>query len=38
MLALGLRLTSPTVAEEMLEAFLTTEPDRSEADNFGRLG
>ncbi len=37
-LALGLRLTSPTVAEEMLEAFLTTEPDASEADNFGRLG
>jgi ribose 5-phosphate isomerase B len=36
-LAFGLRLTSPTVADEMLEAFLTTEIDESEKDNFGRL-
>ncbi|MFI5783634.1 RpiB/LacA/LacB family sugar-phosphate isomerase [Nocardia sp. NPDC051570] len=36
-LAFGLRLTSPTVAEEMLDAFLTTAPDESEAANFGRL-
>jgi ribose 5-phosphate isomerase B len=36
-LALGLRLTSPTVADEMLDAFLTTEPDESEADNYGRM-
>jgi len=36
-LAFGLRLTSPTVADEMLDAFLTTEPDESEAANFGRL-
>ncbi|WP_024806480.1 RpiB/LacA/LacB family sugar-phosphate isomerase [Nocardia sp. BMG51109] len=37
-LALGLRLTSPTVAEEMMEAFLTTDPDASEAENYNRLG
>jgi ribose 5-phosphate isomerase B len=36
-LAFGLRLTSPTVADEMLDAFLTTEPDDSEADNYRRL-
>lgn len=36
-LALGLRLTSPTVADEMLDAFLATEPDGSEADNIARL-
>ena len=29
-LALGLRLTSPTTAEEMLDAFLTTDPDAGE--------
>jgi ribose 5-phosphate isomerase B len=29
-LALGLRLTSPDVAGEMLEAFLSTEPDADE--------
>lgn len=28
--ALGLRLTSPAVAEEILEAFFTTDPDPSE--------
>jgi ribose 5-phosphate isomerase B len=37
-LAFGLRLTSPTVADEMLEAFLTTDPDESEAENYERLG
>jgi ribose 5-phosphate isomerase B len=36
-LAMGLRLTSPTVADEMVDAFLTTDPDRSEAPNFERL-
>jgi len=37
-LAFGLRLTSPTVADEMLDAFLGTEPDASEAENYSRLG
>ncbi|MCX4094074.1 RpiB/LacA/LacB family sugar-phosphate isomerase [Nocardia sp. alder85J] len=37
-LALGLRLTSPTVADEMLDAFLATEPDESEAANYRKLG
>ena len=37
-LALGLRLTTETVAEELLDAFLTTEPDGSEAANIARLG
>jgi ribose 5-phosphate isomerase B len=32
-LAFGLRLTSETVADEMVEVFLATEPDDSEADN-----
>ncbi|MBF6173798.1 RpiB/LacA/LacB family sugar-phosphate isomerase [Nocardia blacklockiae] len=36
-LAVGLRLTSPTVAEEMLDAFLSTDPDVSEARNYTRL-
>jgi ribose 5-phosphate isomerase B len=36
-LALGLRLTSPTVADEMLDAFLTTDPDESEADNISSV-
>ena len=36
-LALGLRLTSPTVAREMLDAFLATEPDTDEADNIAKL-
>jgi ribose 5-phosphate isomerase B len=36
-LALGLRLTSPTVADEMLDAFLTTDPDESEADNISNV-
>jgi ribose 5-phosphate isomerase B len=37
-LAVGLRLTSPTVADEMLDAFLGTEPEASEAGNYSRLG
>lgn len=36
-LALGLRLTSATVADEMLDAFLATEPEASEAGNITRL-
>jgi ribose 5-phosphate isomerase B len=36
-LAFGLRLTTPTVAEELLEAFLTTDPDPSEADEIAKL-
>jgi ribose 5-phosphate isomerase B len=36
-LALGLRLTSATVADEMIDAFLTTDPDESEARNIGQL-
>jgi len=37
-LALGLRLTSPALAEEMIDAFLTTEPEAEEADNIAKLG
>jgi ribose 5-phosphate isomerase B len=37
-LAVGIRLTSPTVATEMLEAFLGTEAEESEAANYRRLG
>ena len=38
-LAMGLRLTSPTVAQEMLEAFLAVaaEADPDEADNIARI-
>ena len=36
-LALGLRLTSPEVAGEMLDAFLTTEVDDQEVDTLRRL-
>ena len=36
-LALGLRLTSPSVASEMVDAFLGTEPDESERPQFERL-
>ena len=36
-LALGLRLTSPTVADEMLDAFIATEPDDDEAENYRKL-
>jgi ribose 5-phosphate isomerase B len=35
--AMGLRLTSETSAIEIAEAFLTTDPDGSEADNIARL-
>lgn len=37
-LALGLRLTSPEVAREMIDAFLTTVPDESEREQFKKLG
>jgi ribose 5-phosphate isomerase B len=36
-LALGLRLTSPEVAREMLSAFLTTGPDPTEQETIERL-
>ena len=36
-LVMGLRLTSPTVAGEMLDAWFSTEPDPSEADNIAKL-
>ena len=36
-LAFGLRLTSQTVADEMLDAFLTTDPDGTETDNIARV-
>ena len=36
-LAFGLRLTTPTVAEELLDAFLTTDPDPGEADEIAKL-
>ena len=36
-LALGLRLTSPIVAREMLEAFLGTEPDPDERETIARV-
>lgn len=36
-LALGLRLTSPDLAREMLDAFLTTGPDETERSNIARL-
>ena len=36
-LVMSLRLTSPTVAEEMLDAWLSTEPDPDESDNIARL-
>ena len=37
-LAMGLRLTSPEVAREMLDAFLTTDPDDGEREQFNKLG
>jgi ribose 5-phosphate isomerase B len=37
-LAFGLRLTSPEVAKEMLDAFLCTDVDRDERMNIDRLG
>ncbi|MBV9253419.1 MAG: RpiB/LacA/LacB family sugar-phosphate isomerase [Actinobacteria bacterium] len=36
-LAFGLRLTSAEVAKEMLDAFLTTDPDESEAAEIAKL-
>ena len=36
-LAFGLRLTTATVAEELLEAFLTTDPDPGEADEIAKV-
>jgi ribose 5-phosphate isomerase B len=36
-LVMGLRLTSPEIAREMLDAWFTTAPDPGEADNISRL-
>lgn len=36
-LVMSLRLTSPEVAREMLDAWLSTEPDPGEAGNIARL-
>jgi ribose 5-phosphate isomerase B len=36
-LALGLRLTSTTVADEMVEAFLATDPDGTETANIAQI-
>ena len=36
-LVVGLRLTSPEVAHEMLDAWFATEPDPAEAGNIARL-
>lgn len=36
-LVMGLRLTSPEVAHEMLDQWFATDPDPSEAANIGRL-
>lgn len=36
-LVMGLRLTSPEVAREMLDAWFTTDADPSEHDNIARL-
>src|SRR5438270_3300847 len=37
-LAFGLRLTSPTVAREIVDAFLHTDPDPGEAETIARVG
>jgi ribose 5-phosphate isomerase B len=37
-LALGLRLTSPALADEMITAFLATGPEADEAGNIAKLG
>jgi len=37
-LAFGLRLTTATVAEELVDAFLTTDPDPAEAAEVAKLG
>ncbi len=34
---MGLRLTSPEIAREMLDAWFSTDPDPAEAENVGRL-
>jgi ribose 5-phosphate isomerase B len=36
-LALGLRLTSPALADEMIDAFLSTEPEADEAPNIAKV-
>jgi ribose 5-phosphate isomerase B len=36
-LVMGLRLTAPDVAHEMLDAWFSTEPEPSERDNIARL-
>ena len=36
-LALGLRLTSPEVAKEMVDAFLSAEPDEDEREQIAKL-
>jgi ribose 5-phosphate isomerase B len=36
-LVMGLRLTSPTLASEMLDAWFSAEPDPSEVENVARL-
>lgn len=36
-LVMGLRLTTPDIAGELLDAWFTTEPEPSEADNIARL-
>jgi ribose 5-phosphate isomerase B len=36
-LVMGLRLTTPEVASELLDAWFATEPDPGEADNIARL-
>jgi ribose 5-phosphate isomerase B len=36
-LVMGLRLTSPELAREMLDAWFTTSPDAGEAENIARL-
>jgi ribose 5-phosphate isomerase B len=37
-LALGLRLTSTALADEMVDAFLASEPEDDEASNIAKLG
>jgi ribose 5-phosphate isomerase B len=37
-LAVGIRLNTPTVADELLDAFLATDPDPDEAPTISRLG
>jgi ribose 5-phosphate isomerase B len=37
-LAFGLRLTSPEVARELVDAFLSTDPDEDEREQIARVG